>query len=158
MNWDKVLQLLSEILAWVKTQEVPPAREKILQAAKDALGTDASPMNLAPQELSCAEAVSNIVKKVYPSFMLTVSTIELDRFLTSSPYFKSTKIPKPGSVIVSPRQGNTPGHTGLFLTADRIASNDSRTGKFQENYTLQTWIEEMRKKRGLRIYFYEPLG
>lgn len=157
MNWEKVLQILSEILAWVKTQEVPPAREKILQAARDALGTDASPMNLAPQELSCAEAVSNIVKRVYPSFMMTVSTIELDRFLTNSPYFKSTKIPKPGSIINSPRIGGNPGHCGIFLTTNRIASNDSKTGKFKDNYSFDSWAREMRDRRGLKIFIYEPI-
>lgn len=158
MNWDKVLQLLSEILEWIKTQEqVPPAREKLLMAAKMALGTDASPMNLAPQELSCAEAVSNVVKKVFPSFMLTVSTIELDRFLSKSPQFKSTKIPSPGCIINSPRLGSIPGHCGIFLTTNRIASNDSKTGKFQDNYSLDSWAREMRDKRGLKIYLYEPI-
>jgi len=39
----------------------------------------------------------------------------------------------------------------------KIISNDSKTGKMEINYTLDSWIKEMRYKRGLRIFFWEAL-
>lgn len=152
-----------------KTPLIPPVtpplapisnnREKLLEIAKSFLGKDASPKNLAPREVSCAEGVSNIIGQLFPDFDdQIVSTVELDYELDRSPYFRATKLPKAGNVIVSPRTKQQYGHAGIFLSDSRIASNNSMSGLFQNNYSLDEWIKEMREKRGLRIYFYEAAG
>lgn len=149
--------ILKEVFEGEQQTPLTPG-EKVLLTVRAHLGTDASPMNLAPKELSCAEGVANILNKVYPSVPRNIiSTNILDKHLSDSTHFKSTKIPKPGSVIMSPRQGTTPGHCGFFLTSNRIASNSSKTGLFEDNYSLDSWVREMRDKRKLKIYIYEPL-
>jgi len=136
-------------------EPVLTSREQLLMEAKRWLGEDASPENRTNNELACAESVSHIIKQVFPDFVGSVSTAELDYFLDKSVHFFPTRIPKPGNVIVSPRTTKNNGHTGLFLTPNRIASNTSATGKFEDNYSLDSWAREMRDKRGLHIYMYE---
>ena len=111
---DKVLKKISEMLTILEATlrelfegeqrtSLTPG-EKVLLTVRAHLGTDASPMNLAPKELSCAEGVANILNKVYPSVPRNIiSTNVLDKHLSDSTQFKKTKIPKPGSVIMSPR-------------------------------------------------------
>ncbi len=142
----------------VNQPEVLTRREEILKAAKEALDTDASPENKAHRDLACAESVSHILNSVIPHFPKGVlSTAELEHFLDYSPDFVPTKIPKPGCVIVSPRNATQHGHAGLFLTADRIASNDSEDGLWKDNYSLDEWAKEMRGERGLHIFLFEAV-
>lgn len=137
----------------------PTLAQLIYEEAKRRLGTDASPKNLAPQELSCAEAVSNILHDVLPEFPDNItSTITLKELLDKDKNFERSILPKPGSIIISPREGDTPGHCGIFLDHLEIASNDSRTGKFETNYTFDSWIIAFKKKRGLHhVYLWEPV-
>ena len=135
--------------------------EKLVKVAVALLGKDASPMQLSPQELSCAEGVSFIIHQVFPDFPANVvSTIELDSILDNSPhYFKDTKLPGEGCIIISPREDEKPGHCGIFVTNREIASNDSATGLFISNYTWDSWVKTFREKRGLKhIFLYQPLG
>ena len=44
-----------------------------------------------------------------------------------------------------------PGHTGVILANNVIASNDSATGKFIKNYTLDTWAERYVNKGGFKM-------
>lgn len=140
----------------------PKPKQKLIDLvhaeALFSIGKDASPRNLAPQELSCAEGVSNLIHLVDPTFPGNViSTIELTRLLDLHDNYQQTRIPKPGCVIVSPRKGTTPGHAGIFTHGQRIISNDSKLGKMQNNYSLTSWAKEMRDRRGLKIYFWEPI-
>ena len=130
-------------------------QEKLIKEATKARGTDVSPKNLAPQELSCAEGVSELLRRVYPDFKIQISTAELFKQLKLDKRFKATLTPSAGCVIISPRTSDTYGHTGIFLTNDKIASNDSRKGVWEQNYTWDSWIREFRDKRGLRIYLFE---
>ena len=151
-----------EPIKHVPLPPIPPPpktlREKIHQNALMWIGRDASPKNLAPKELSCAESVANILHEVLPTFPKDiVSTIELQSILDKHSNFERTLIPKPGCVLVSPRIGDRPGHSGFFTTGNGIISNDSKTGRMQLNYDLNSWIREMKEKRGLRIFIWNPL-
>ena len=130
----------------------------IYEAARAMLGKDASPNNLAPLELSCAEAVSSIihpfVQDIPPD---VISTVVLNKHLRESKHLKGVLDAKPGTIIMSPAAGGVYGHCGIFLEGGRIASNDSRNGKFLYNYNIDTWVKEMRARRGLKIYYYEPI-
>jgi hypothetical protein len=70
--------------------------------------------------------------------------------------FAPTLDPTPGAVIISPRTATKNGHTGIFLTTDRIASNDSLTGKFNDNYSFAGWATSFLKNRGLHVYIFKP--
>lgn len=162
---NKLIQLIS---AWLKKQVWLPEplpepkltlRDKIHFLAVESIGTDASKENLAPQDLSCAEGVANILHKADPTFPKDIiSTIELHKILDLHDNYERVTIPKPGCIINSPREGNTPGHAGIFTYGNRIISNDSKTGKMQNNYSLDSWIKDLKEKRGLKhIYIHEPL-
>lgn len=137
---------------------IPSYASLIAKQSVSWLGIDASPLNLAPEELSCAEGVSNILRTIYPDFTYTISTIELASLLKKSPYFKATLTPSAGCVVVSPRNGATAGHCGIFITDDQIASNDSQSGLWQQNYTWAGWIAFFKDVRKLpHTYLYEPI-
>lgn len=131
-------------------------REKLLEAIRQSLGSDASPHDAAKDEYGCAESVSNIIAKVY-DFPITTSTVELANILDKHPHFKRTTIPKPACVIVSPRKDAIYGHAGFLLTNSRIASNDSATGLMQDNYSWGGWVVAFKDRKNLRILLWEPL-
>lgn len=142
----------------INMEPVKTNKEKLADIANSYIGKDASPKNLAPKELSCAEGVSNIIQELYSDFPSSVlSTAELDHFLTKSTHFAYTKFPRKGCVINSPRNASKNGHCGIYVTDTEIASNDSSTGRFERNYTIDSWVKEMRGNRDLKIYFYEPI-
>src|SRR3990167_8383457 len=133
-------------------------RQRILEAARTALGTDASPNNKTSRETACAETVSHIIHPITESIPTDVlSTVELTYYLDQSHEYIDTRLPKEGNIIMSHRKGGQLGHTGIFITPDTIASNDSRTGKFEINYNLDEWAAEMRGKRWLNILIFEAV-
>ena len=136
--------------------EEPSNAVKLCNIAKMSIGMDASPNDAAPDEYGCAETVSSIIQKVFPDFPVVLSTIELNRLLSKSDKFKRVLAPTEGCIVVSPTVGEKIGHTGIYLDSSRIASNDSRTGKFEQNYTRSSWIVYYYEKKGLLGYIYEP--
>ena len=53
-------------------------------------------------------------------------------------------------------QSRTTTSASLCSTARSIASNDSRTGKFEENYTIDSWADRYVKRGGYFMKFYPP--
>ncbi len=141
---------MSNITSTMETNE-----DKLIKYALEALDTDASPEDIAPDILGCAESVSNIIKKVLPDFPILTSTKDLDMKMFTDKRFKRCEIPNRGRIIVSPRTRAKTGHTGIWITNETIASSDSRTGKWQGNYSYNSWIEAFKYKKGLHIYIYE---
>lgn len=132
--------------------------EKLLKVALDALDTDPTPKDEVSDDVSCAHTLSTLIHKVFVDFPIVESTHYLDLKLFMDKRFERTDTPGRGKLIISPRTTSTFGHCGLWITNDRIASNDSRTGLFQCNYSYDSWILEFIKKRGLHIYIYEIKG
>lgn len=136
------------------------SREKLYEAALSFIGKEASPKDIAPDELACAESFCNVVRKVYPDFPMITYTPTLLAHLKKDKRFKATLEAKPGVVIISPTASSTRvGHVGIFLDG-KIASNTSAgpdKGKWTANFTLKTWISRYRTKFGLGIYYFEPV-
>ena len=165
----KFIQTVKEILSGlfppksddVKPETLPMNTESKLHAtAVKWLGKDASPHDLVSDTVGCAESVSNIIREYNPKFPLATGTWTLWDNLKKSPYFKATLDPKPGVVIISPTStGNGKirnGHAGIF-TGTMIASNDSTSGLWQENYTLEGWVKRYKNEGGFPVYMFEPL-
>lgn len=122
--------------------------DKIYQYAKAHLGMDASPNDLAPSALACAETVSNILFKatgVKVGGVIHTSTTTLYRAVLNSPSFESVTEDdaEPGTLVISPTgySGLGPqahGHTGIVARFG-ILSNDSESGHLEENYTKESW-------------------
>lgn len=134
-------------------------QEKLLKYTIDHLDTDVSPLDLATDELGCAESVSNLIKKVFPDFPIILGTADLFWKLKIDRRFKLVTTPIKGCIIVSPKVNQTYGHTGIFITEFRIASNNSKTGLFQGNYDWpNSWIATFGTGgRGLHSYIFSML-
>jgi hypothetical protein len=132
-------------------------REALHQEALLWIDKDASPLENAPDDLACAESVSALIRRVYRDFPTRVSTARLHEELKKDKRFKATLDFKPGIIVISPTVGATIGHCGIATDDQRIMSNDSATGKWMNNYSLKNWVSHFRTKKGLRVYFFEPL-
>lgn len=170
---DYILKLVTKVFGWIAEflePEIPVYRDDIIkpmpeltkaeelyESAKAYLGEDASWRNIAPKELACAESVSSIIQHIYPDFPIEVSTIRLEKVLDGDQRFEYTTDWKPGTIIISPTNGESIGHVGIFGTDNKIMSNTSLTGMWEQNYTLDSWIRRYRSKLGLKIYFYTPV-
>lgn len=132
--------------------------EKLIRIAQDALDTEVTPKDETPDYVACAEVVSTLIKKVFPDFPVISSTAELFQKLKADKRFKATLTPIMGCIVVSPRTASTYGHTGIFITNERIASNESKTGIFRGNYSWSSWIAEFVHKRNLHTYLFEIIS
>lgn len=144
-----------ETLPELKKQLEPTMQEKFLKVCLNALDTDPSTPDGVRDEVGCADTVSTLLKKVFPDFPIIYSTKDLDWKLFQDKRFARITQPEKGCIIISPRTNTEFGHCGVFITSERIASNNSKTGLFQGNYDWMSWIKEMKDKRGLRIYLYQ---
>ena len=133
-------------------------KPSLLDVCEAHIGTDASPSDLAPDELGCAETVSTLLRKVYPNVPIITGTWTLWDWLNKPQNgFQRVFEPSPGTIIISPTIPGKPfpGHAGIFLEDGVIASNDSRTGKFIKNYTLGTWNTRYVFKGNYPVYHYK---
>lgn len=149
------VSLLERILkSLLGNQVLPPT---FLDVCEDAIGSDASPADIVPDEVGCAETVSTLMKKVWTDTPIMTGTWTLWDYLSKHPQFQRVTVPTPGCIIISPTVPNKPfpGHTGVFVGNMNIASNDSKTGKFLENYDLETWMARYVTKGGYPAYIYK---
>ncbi len=77
--------------------------------------------------------------------------------------FKEIKEPIRGELIISPTgMGNAKkisnGHVGIILDNEEIASNDSKTGIFRKNYTIQSWRARWEKIGKYPVLFFRILS
>ena len=134
-------------------------RENLLLEAEKWLGKDASPLDNAPEDLSCAESVSYIIRQVLPDFPRVTGTYTLWEVLKKDKRFRDTLDIRPGCVIISPTgkgNGQIIGHTGI-VGRKFIMSSNSPHGTWSENYTLDGWVQRYRKIGGFPIYIFEPV-
>lgn len=116
--------------------------EELYQEAVKWLGKDASPKNLAPDDLACAESVSHIISQITPWTAIT-GTWTLNSHLNLSPKFEKVAVNnvRPGDVLVYPTgelRAPFVGHAFICGKNGVLMSNTSATGKWEENYTLAT--------------------
>lgn len=146
-----------------RPDEVVPASVQLAQTARGFIGKDASPKNRAPQELSCAEGIVNIINTTWPETLdeKIVGTDELDHALLRSKRFKGVLDPIEGDVIVFPRTATVHGHALICVAIEKeipiYASNDSLQGIFQKNYTRFTARREFITNRGLRGHIWRAV-
>jgi hypothetical protein len=142
---------------------VETAQEKLFRIAKEFLGTDASPDDRAPDEFGCAESVNQIYKK---AFGVEIgggeSTYQLYLALRKHPLFKLLTIKdpiEPGDVVISPTGYGgsneiSHGHCGIVGEDGHIMSNESKSGKFEVNYTMESWRARYQKLGGYPVLFF----
>lgn len=142
------------------------ARNYLYSVAVSFLGKDASPADIAPDELACAETVWDILHAAFPADIpskpVALSTSTLYKALKEHPKFQ--QVPTTwgyGDIIISPTgmgNGSIPhGHVGIVAHYG-IMSNDSATGLFKENYTIARWVGYFRNQGGYPIYFFRRVA
>ena len=138
-------------------------RAKLYATALSFLGVDASPKDLAIDDLGCADSVSSIILNCFgPILRYSVSTAEMFNLLNASPDFVRTKTPSFGDIIISPtgkgKSAAMPnGHVGIVGEGEEIMSNSSATGLWTNNYTIASWVARYRDKGGYPIYFFRKV-
>ena len=138
-------------------------RVKLYLTALQFRGVDASPKDEAPDEYGCADSVSKVINKAFPKVIKgSVSTAELFNQLNTSPLFKRMLNYLPGDIVISPtgkgKTGKLPnGHVGIVSDHDKIMSNSSATGTWEENFTMTSWVKRYREKGGYPIYIFRKL-
>lgn len=143
--------------------------ERLHNAALLSYGKDASPNDIAPDELGCMESVDEVYRKAFGHYIngrsLLVSTYEGLKAIKASPTrFKRIYEYEVGCIILcatgTSTIRNTPvsnGHIGIITKNRRILSNSSSTGKFSDAYTIDSWNAYYGKKGGYPVYIFLPV-
>lgn len=141
----------------------PPKENRVIlyEKALTFIGTDASPDDKAPDELGCAETISDILYAAFldnVGFPGTLSTTQLYRQLSSCEKYERVSAPLPGDIVISPSgygNGNlSNGHVGIKGPEESILSNSSSTGTFISNYTMESWRLRYVVKGGFPMVFF----
>ena len=144
-----------EIFNIIEPTETPTQELKRLCLTN--IGKDISQLE---DEFGCAESVSTLLKEIWPDFQKTLSTATLHKNLKADKRFKATLDLKPWSIIISPTGTGSGtrdipnGHVGILGEGGKIYSNTSNTSKWEQNYTIQTWIDRYRVKGRYPIFLF----
>ncbi len=140
--------------------------QKLYQAAFTTIGKDASPRNLVPNFVGCAESVSCVINQVTPFPEITGTTSLLQR-LSTDPRFEEVAQPEQGAIIISATgtgSGIIPnGHTGIVgknISPDGslyIMSNSSASGIWSVDWTVNKWVQYYQMKGGFPIHYFRLL-
>jgi hypothetical protein len=156
----KALEALLVIIAQrnMKEKVTPETDSKVYKYAKGYIGRDASPRDLVSDALGCAESLSTLLRELDPTFPLVTGTWSLyDVFEARSDWQRVTD-PEIGDIILSVTgMGNgriSNGHTGVISDNNRIMSNNSNTGLWDEHLNMDWWHDYYGRKGGYPIYYY----
>jgi len=146
----------------MKTTKDQLNRVKLYETALSFLGVDASPKDQAPDDLGCADSVTQVILTAFPNCIKgSIGTAGLYNQLNTSPQFRKVMDFNFGDVIISPTgmgKKNMPhGHTGIVGEGEEIMSNSSSLGIWQTNYTVVSWVAKYRKIGGYPIYFFRKV-
>jgi len=149
------LQLLRQFLNLLLLRK----SEYIYQEALNHIGVDASPDDLVDDVVGCAESVTTILQK-HINMPIITGTYTLFEYMNKSGNFARVDIPTAGNIVISPTgmgDGSMRGHVGIIGRNDVIMSNDSYSGKWMANYTVQAWRSRYSGQGKMPVYFYKVI-
>lgn len=162
-----IRRMLQELLAILTSGRAPNPRELLYFSAINHLGRDASPNDEAPDELGCADTISEIYFATFQEWIgdtKTVSTWTMKGQLDRSEKFQKVETPDFGDIIISETRWvgkeKQVGHVGIILKDGMIASNNSfgaNKGKFTANFTLASWKAYYQDKKRLPVSYYRRI-
>ena len=131
-------------------------RLRLFNTALACIGKD-----MAPQEddLACMEALNAVFKKAFEQEIGGgLSTYRAYQILRKDKRFEKTLVPLAGDIIISPTgYGNGKlrnGHAGIVGEKEKVMSNTSANGLWQENYTLETWKRRYKTYGGFPMDYF----
>ena len=136
-----------------------PFSERLYQLAVNTVGKDASPADLASDEVGCAESVSTLINHLDDDFPIVTGTYSLHDLLKKTGWVKVSS-PLPGDIISSPTgtgNGKIPGHVGICGPNGLIYSNSSVDKVWKQNYNTKTWTDRYVKIGGFGITYLRRL-
>lgn len=135
-------------------------QEKLYQYAVSKLGRDASPKDEAPDELACADSVHEIVKGALGwEIGGGVSTQEQYKFLLKDKRFEVIDHYEYGCILTSPTGYGKLKHGHVGITGrNRILSNSSQSGTWEQDWTFDTWTNYFKSYGGFPIIIFKPIG
>lgn len=141
---ERAVILLRELQTAKKVESIHASPAAVLlEIAHGSIGKDASPSDLAPDELGCAETVSTLLSRVFPHFPIVTGTWSLLDVLRGFPGIQEVEgEPEPGDIMLyatGEGVGIFPGHVVIVGENRTIMSNNSPTGTFEQNYTVETF-------------------
>ncbi len=136
--------------------------EQLYTLAKSLLGKRLTLDSSVPPALGCAEAVSfclhSLDPVLVPSKGLQGTMALLKWMQNNQQHFTPVTRPSLGTIIVSPTgMGKNPsdhGHTGL-VAKEGILSNESQSGLFREQWTLDAWDAYYVKALGFHVFYFD---
>lgn len=134
-----------------------------LETAKKCLNQDVTPEDKVSDDVDCANTVNRIYKIAFGEEIGGgASTYELYQRLLKHPKFIQVSSPEPGDVYISPTGfGTNPamphGHVGIVGEGGSIMSNDSRDGKFKQNYTFESWRQYYVNRGGYPVRIFKRI-
>lgn len=155
----KLIELLDAYkLLYKKVAEDNMPPETLSKYCEKMKGQDMSPADVAPDELACAETVSDILRHFIPTFPKIISTAELDKYLRKN--YKQVYSPAPNLVVVSPTGGGLfkNGHAGIIGENNFIFSNNTQTGKLDNHWTVAGWAKYYVLKGKFQMNYYDPFS
>lgn len=165
-RFEDIKRVVMEWSEWFKGKNyMLPNRELIYTAALNACGTDASPEDVAPDELACAESATRIINIPFPDIQWTnrIATADVIKDMLGGKSFYEVQTPARGDVVISASAMVagvwTVGHMGIVGERGRIMSNNSfmvngERGIWDENYTLESWHRYFVLRKGLRMRYF----
>ncbi len=154
----KLKILFTQLFGMQNTQT--PQGLRILTEAKKWLGKDASPANAVDKSVACAESLTNILKSIgYMDYIITGTYTLLQAFLGASEWVSVTN-PLPGDVILyasGTGNGSIPGHTGIILENNFVASNNSNTGIWDTHLNLESMRQRYEVVGGFPRKFFRRI-
>lgn len=136
-------------------------QKNLYNFAKICLDTHITLDSTVPPDLGCAESVSYVLNGALVSGLPSggfPGTAALHQFLASSPDFVQITEPIESDIVISPTgtslKNSLHGHTGIVMENGNIASNDSNTGLFRENYTTATWSKYFNGIEGFPVFYF----
>lgn len=133
-------------LTQAKLNEVAP-RETLYVTALSFIGRDASPDDINPDEVACAESVYDVLSAAFPGnvgFPFTASTNYMLHYMLGNPkLYKVVAEAQQGDIFLcATGEGNggpiKNGHVGIWDT-DAIISNNSANGIFDKHLDHEKW-------------------
>lgn len=171
-----ILSKLAEVLVHLKSLLATPSKDPIkpmpepipepienlnsklvrIADALTLLNIDVTPKDKIPDEVACSESLCEVINKVC-KFPIIPYTPDLVRTLKLDSRFEGTLDFNEATIIVSPTgtgNGSIVGHCGVIGTNNEIISNNSRTGKWEYNFTIDSWKARYSTKGGLKLLLF----
>ncbi len=137
-----------------------PTKQQILyRVAKESIGRDMSPKDLAPDRLACVDSLNGVFYAAFGEYIKKgiVSTAALYALMERDPRFISVGSPEPGDIWIAvtgqSTKGAPHGHVGICGYTD-VMSNDSDTGNWLANYTIAAWKLVFTKTLGFPLHAF----